>query len=155
MEIDPDSAQVRVPPPLAVLAAILVSWIVHLIHPIPVFHESINGFLGSVLFASGLLLALLCVGLFKAQGTGLPPWKPSTKVVHGGPYRFSRNPIYIGLLIAYLGVIVLINTVWGFVLLIPLFFFFNNYVIPKEEKYLESKFGDEYRAYKTKVRRWI
>ena len=71
------------------------------------------------------------------------------------PYRFSRNPIYVALTGLYLGIAVMLNSLWLIVLLAPLLIVMRLGVIQREEAYLEAKFGAEYTDYKTRVRRWI
>ncbi|NQV80212.1 MAG: isoprenylcysteine carboxylmethyltransferase family protein, partial [Alphaproteobacteria bacterium] len=92
---------------------------------------------------------------FRRAGTAVQPYKPSTTVVTDGVYRFSRNPIYLGLTAFYLGLAFAVNSGWA-ILLLPLVLVVMHYgVIAREERYLEGKFGAAYRDYKNRVRRWL
>jgi protein-S-isoprenylcysteine O-methyltransferase Ste14 len=101
------------------------------------------------------LVALPALRQFIRAGTHPEPWKPTTALVTDGPYRFSRNPMYLGFTFIYLGVACWVNTAWPVVLL-PLVLLVMQYgVILREEAYLERKFGEEYRAFRRRVRRWL
>ena len=104
---------------------------------------------------AGLGLLAACFLRFKAAGTNVPTWMPSTALVISGPYRFSRNPIYLALTIIYLGLALAYGSWWPIVLLAPVLIVMRFGVIGREERYLEAKFGDAYRAYRASVRRWI
>jgi len=88
-------------------------------------------------------------------GTNISPLKPSISLVTSGPYRFSRNPLYVALTLIYAGLTMLLNSWWGFLLLAPVLSVLHIGVVRREEAYLERKFGDEYPAYKGSVRRYI
>ena len=81
--------------------------------------------------------------------------KPTSALVIWGPYRFTRNPMYMGLTTLYVGGTLLLNDLWPLALLPVVIGLVQRRVIAKEEAYLERKFGDEYRAYKAGVRRWV
>jgi len=111
--------------------------------------------IGWALVAVGVALMGSAVMTFRRAGTSLNPAKPTTRVVVHGPYRFTRNPMYVGWVIVYLGCVLLTNTVWPLVSLPVVLVLISRAVIAKEERYLEAKFGDAYRAYKARVRRWL
>ncbi len=92
---------------------------------------------------------------FKRAGTSVDPLKPSTAILTEGPYRISRNPIYIGLTAAYAGIGIAVDAPWVWVLLLPTLVVMHYGVIAREERYLERKFGKEYLDYKARVRRWL
>jgi protein-S-isoprenylcysteine O-methyltransferase Ste14 len=100
-------------------------------------------------------LAGWCFGLFRRAGTNVPTHKPSTAIVTDGPYRFSRNPIYIALTTLSAGIAIWVNSWWMLALLVPTFVIMNIGVVDREERYLAAKFGDEYLSYKARVRRWL
>jgi protein-S-isoprenylcysteine O-methyltransferase Ste14 len=155
MVIDQDSPGVRVPPPLIALAFILMGTGLQWIYPL-YFVPHLFRFVFSVLLIGiGLVVVVYCALVFKKAQTGIKPWEPTTKIVTTGLYRFSRNPIYGGFILVGLGVAFALNSFWIVLLQIPLVFALNRWVIRKEEDYLENKFGDDYRAYKKRVRRWI
>ncbi len=155
IKIDQDSPQIRIPPPLVLLACTLVGLGLHWIHPLPVIPPSFRLILGGIFIGTGFGLVVTSIRLFKKAGTAHIPWKTSTKLVFGGFYRLTRNPIYLGFVLIALGVAFEVNNLWGVITTIPLVVFLDRYPIRKEEHYLEQKFGDEYRAYKKQVRRWI
>jgi protein-S-isoprenylcysteine O-methyltransferase Ste14 len=92
---------------------------------------------------------------FERAGTNHGTHKPATALVTGGLNRFSRNPIYISLSLIYAGIALLANSAWALVLLVPLLIVMHYGVIVREERYLEMKFGEDYRRYKAAVRRWL
>ncbi len=90
-----------------------------------------------------------------AHGTNVNPTLPTTSIVTTGPYRFTRNPLYLGLTMIYLGLTLAINTWWSLLLLVPVLFVMHFDVVLREERYLERKFGDTYRQYRAHVRRYL
>jgi len=118
---------------------------------------------GSVLrFGLGGLLLLLGFGLmglalraFRAVGTHVEVYRPATELVVTGPYRFTRNPIYIGMTVAYLGAGFLTDSLWVLVLALPALGVMHYGVVLREEAYLTPKFGERYQEYMRRVRRWI
>ena len=155
MKVDQDSPQIRIPPPLALLLCTLIGLGLHWIHPLSVIPPSWCLIAGGVFIGLGFALIITSIRLFKAAGTNHIPWKTSTKLVFSGFYRLTRNPIYLGFVFIGLGVAFEVNSLWIVLMMIPLVVFLDRYPIRKEEIYLEQKFGDEYRAYKKQVRRWI
>ena len=111
--------------------------------------------LALVLILGGLFLDGMAAGVFRRLGTAVEPWKPSTVLATGGLYRFSRNPIYLGFAITYVGLAVGMDSPITLLLLIPCLLVVDRFVIQKEETYLAAKFGAEYDAYRNRVRRWL
>ena len=111
--------------------------------------------LGLALGGFGLFLILWAARRFSGAGTAIPPYRPTTALVTDGPYRRSRNPIYLGMAFIYLGVVS--GTVsLGALVLLPLVILVMEFgVIRREERYLETRFGAAYRSYRSQVRRWI
>jgi protein-S-isoprenylcysteine O-methyltransferase Ste14 len=107
------------------------------------------------LIIGGLLLDGAAAGYFRRLGTAVEPWKPSTVLATSGLYRFSRNPIYLGFAITYVGLAVAMDSVLVLLLLIPCLFVVDRFVIQREERYLSAKFGADYDAYRARVRRWL
>jgi protein-S-isoprenylcysteine O-methyltransferase Ste14 len=81
--------------------------------------------------------------------------RPTTAIVFTGPYRFTRNPMYLGLALLQAGLAMVTNSLWPLLTLAPVIVAVRRLVIDREERYLEAKFGEEYRAYKARVRRWV
>ena len=110
---------------------------------------------GAVLFAAGAVIAGWGLVLFRKAKTTTVPGKSSAQLVTSGPYRFTCNPMYVGLTLAYLGEAGLLKQLWP-VILLPLTIAYVNWtVIPVEEAKLEEVFPGAYRQYRSRVRRWI
>ncbi len=156
MKIDKDSAQVRVPPPFLLLACLGIGGVLQWRLPLPLGSGLVlRSVLGCVLIAAGLATVLSCARMFKKDETELAPWKPTSRLVIRGLYLYSRNPIYLGFVVFGLGVSVAADSLWIVGMLLPLVVLLRYAVIAREERYLEQKFGQEYRAYRQRVRRWI
>lgn len=111
--------------------------------------------LALALIVGGLLLDGMAAGLFRRRGTAVEPWKPSTALIIEGPYRLSRNPIYVGFAATYAGLAIAMDSWIALILLAPCLFVIDRFVIQREEHYLARKFGTAYDAYRQKVRRWL
>lgn len=149
-----DNAGVIVRPPVLYVAALAAMLVLRWLWRLPIF--------GGAVFWPGLALVALAVGLLiwgrqtlVAGGTNVDPSLPSTTIVTAGPYRFSRNPLYVGLAAVYLGLTLALDTWWGIVLLAVVLIVMHQGVIRREERYLEQKFGDRYRQYRAAVRRYL
>ncbi len=94
-------------------------------------------------------------GQFRRHNTSFKPHEPSTALITEGPYRFSRNPMYLALSLLYAGIGIAADSPWTLALLVPLLIVLHYGVIIREERYLERKFADAYRRYKSSTRRWL
>jgi protein-S-isoprenylcysteine O-methyltransferase Ste14 len=151
-----DTSGVRFPPPLIYAGGFAAAYGVHRLLPIQVWPESTAvDMLGWGLLVAGVLLAVSAAFLFRRAGTTPNPTKPTAALVIWGPYRFTRNPMYVGMATLYLGGTLLLNDPWPLALLPVVIALVQRYVIAREEAYLERKFGEAYRAYRARVRRWI
>jgi protein-S-isoprenylcysteine O-methyltransferase Ste14 len=110
---------------------------------------------GWAVFWIGMIVAHSGVATFWLAGTTMFPFKPASALVQHGPYKFTRNPMYLGLTIAYVGLALALNTAWPLILLPLMLWLLVKTVIEREEQYLVATFGDEYLAYKKRVRRWL
>lgn len=110
---------------------------------------------GCFLFACGLAFAAWAIASFRRAGTRVETYKPTTTIVAMGPYRFSRNPIYVGMVLGLIGLAVGFDSLWLVVALAVFCLVIRYGVIAREEAYLERKFGAGYLAYKDRVRRWL
>ncbi len=110
---------------------------------------------GLALFALGGGFGLWGVLTFLREGTNIPPDEPALKVVTSGPYRFTRNPMYLGMLIMLLGLALIFSLEWYLLLWLPFFATLHNGVVIREEAYMEKKFGQEYSDLLKRTRRWI
>jgi len=157
MDIDQDSAGVKFMPPAA-FAGTLVAGLAlgrFLGSPdLPLSHATERG-IGWLAAILGVGIVFSAIGLFRSAGTDPQPWKRTTALVTEGVYRWSRNPMYFGMALAYAGVAIWLDSLVTLLLLIPLVFVIQREVIEREEAYLTAKFGERYLAYKGSVRRWI
>ncbi|MDH3242608.1 MAG: isoprenylcysteine carboxylmethyltransferase family protein [Alphaproteobacteria bacterium] len=110
---------------------------------------------GAAAIAAGLLLIVWAGLTFRSHGTRPEPWKPSTVVVDNGPYRFSRNPMYLGFSLVHVGVGIAADSIWIIATVVPSLVVMRYGVIEREERYMEAKFGETYLRYKRAVRRWL
>lgn len=110
---------------------------------------------GAALAAAAAGLGAAALGRFRRAGTAVEPWRPSTALVTDGVYRFTRNPIYLAMALLYVASALAMDSAVALVLLPPLLALVQIGVISREERYLERKFGDEYRRYRSSVRRWM
>lgn len=110
---------------------------------------------GAVIFLLGGILAAWGWLIFRRAKTTRLPGQASTKMVTWGPYGFTRNPMYLGLFVAYLGEAGILRQLWPALLLPLVFVFLNWIVIPVEEAKLQEVFGARYREYRMRVRRWL
>ena len=113
-----------------------------------------TGAIGGVLFGVGVIIAGWAQWLFRKVRTTTVPGQRSASLITSGPYRFTRNPMYVGLTLAYLGEAGMLRQVWPVVLLPLTIAYLNWIVIPVEEARLHDVFGEEYERYRARVRRW-
>ena len=150
-----DAPGVIARPPFIYLGFLVLGLMLNWLWPQPLLPETLRYTLGGALIALGLALALLSIRRFKAAGTNFDTQKPDTAILTEGPYRLSRNPIYMGLTAVYAGIGVAMDAPWIWLTLMPALAVMHYGVILREERYLERKFGQEYLAYKAQVRRWL
>lgn len=151
-----DFADVILPPPVLYLGAVVALVILRWIKQWPIFAES------TFTLYAGAALAVLAVGLgvwavatLRRAGTNVDPRKSSTTVVTEGPFHYTRNPIYVGFAVLFLGITLALNSWWGVALLLPILVVMHRGVIRREEYYLEKKFGGDYLRYKYSVSRYV
>lgn len=148
-------AGVHFPPPFIYLAGIVIGALLEQILPLyepPAGPAALAGF---VLVVLGIALSSASVGRFRAAETSAIPNRPASVLVTSGPYKFTRNPMYLALAIVYVGSALIVRMIWPLILLPAVLFTVVRYVIRREERYLESVFGDEYRRYRASTRRWL
>jgi protein-S-isoprenylcysteine O-methyltransferase Ste14 len=157
MSQEPATAGVIAPPPLIFLAFLAVGLLADRLWPL----WRIGGPAGlrwaaaALLTAAGLGLIVSAALRFRQAKTPPEPWKPSTSIVGAGPYRFTRNPMYLGMFTIYLAIALAADSLVTLLLTTPLAAIVELFVVRREERYLEAKFGDAYRTYRSRVRRWI
>ena len=150
-----DTAELPFPPPFVFLTFLLVGAILSALFPINLLTIAPRLILGVGLVAIGFYIASRAFREMTLAHTPIDPFEPTTALVTNGPYRFSRNPIYLSLSLAYLGIAVALNAAWAVVLWPIMLITLTQVIVVREEKYLEAKFGEAYTQYKSKVRRWI
>ena len=150
-----DNPGVIAPPPLIYMAGLIVGYAIDYLWPAPFLPAAVQFSVGGALIVAGLVLALTAMRLFSRAGTNLRPDRLSTELVLEGPYGFSRNPMYISLTLTHLGIAIAVDSAWMIAMVIPVLIIMNQGVIAREERYLERKFGDDYRRFKQSVRRWL
>ncbi len=149
-----DRANVIIPPPIAWALAFLAGLALDWARPLPFDRPGLR-LIGIMVVAAGIALALTAVVAFRRSGTHLEPYKPTTAIVSDGPYRFTRNPIYLGMFLGQVGLALAINSIWLLVTLLPFYLVIRHGVVAREERYLERKFGRTYLDYQSRVRRWL
>jgi protein-S-isoprenylcysteine O-methyltransferase Ste14 len=142
-------------PPLVYLTSIVIGALLQRATPLPFLPRALTAPLGASLVVLALALFAYSAGKFRAAGTPVPARKPTTAIVRTGPYRLSRNPIYLAFSLLQLGIATWVNSVWLLVTLALAVALIHFVVIPREEQYLERRFGDQYLEYKASVRRWL
>lgn len=152
----PDNPGVIAPPPLIYAGGLVIGLLLQNKFPLPFLPKGWQqAVFGSTLI--GLAVIIVRQGFQEMQRaqTNVNPMLPATSLVVDGPFRFSRNPLYLSMALFYTGVAILANALWPILLLPVVQFVMRVGVIEREERYLERKFGERYLSYKAKVRRWI
>jgi len=145
----------RLYPPHYLLLSILSIVGIDSFLPVP-FVSSAISLVGGVLFLfSGIVLTASAARLFSKAKTGIVPFSESTKLVVSGAYRFTRNPMYLGMFCCLIGVTLLVNNVMGLLVLLLFFFIIRQLFVLKEEVLMQETFGDDYAQFKARIRRWI
>jgi protein-S-isoprenylcysteine O-methyltransferase Ste14 len=152
---DADTAGVPFPPPLFFVIGFLVGVGLELLWPIP----GLPTLPALLIAAAGGALWLYLDGAasfsFRRAGTSIIPFKPTTALVTSGPYRVTRNPMYVGMAALHIALAVAFGVIWALIVLPLVLIAVDRLVIAREERYLERKFGAEYTAYGQRVRRWL
>ena len=149
-----DTAGVVAPPPLIYALAIVAGIVLDRFVPLPLAGSAARP-LGVGIGIAGLLLAIWAIVTFHRAGTPAPTRRPTTTIVSHGPYRFSRNPIYVGFTAMQIGLAISRDAAWLLLTLLPALAVMSVGVIAREERYLTRKFGEAYTSYRTRVRRWV
>lgn len=146
----------KIKPPLVGFALIGIGVGIHFAFPAQIFDETwIQLLVGVPVAIGGLAIGLIANLGFHRVGTDDSFSKPTAFIVQDGAHKYSRNPMYVGMVLIALGVMLAVNTAWGLLVVPVLILYFQYGVIRNEERYLEQWFGDEYRDYKSHVRRWL
>lgn len=157
MKTSSDGARVHFPPPLIYLGGLALGLTAARLLNLPGFalEPAVRDLLSGALMVVGLAVMFAGAGLFLRRGTAIVPFKPASCLVTSGIYRWTRNPMYLGMALLYLGLSILLDCLPALVLLPLVLAIVQKAVIGREEAYLERAFGDDYLAYRNRVRRWI
>ena len=151
----PDTAGVIAPPPLIYLSGWLAGWLLGRIYPLSWLPDALTWPVGGLLMVCGVTCAGFAFRAMRRAQTPVDPYSPSTALVVEGPYRYTRNPLYLALTLFYVALAGLVNSAWPLLLLPLVLLVMQQGVIAREERYLEQKFGEQYVRYKSRVRRWL
>ncbi len=152
---DKKGPAVKTPPPLIFLTFLLFAYGVEQYLPLNVGQSPLLNMICVVTIVIGLGSLIHVAIMFRQAKTSIEPWKPTSTIITGGLYAYSRNPIYVGLCLIQIGLGLYLNSLWVVLSFLPAATLVNYLVVHKEEHYLEKKFGDEYLRYKQRVRRWL
>ena len=150
-----EHAGVLVIPPLLYLGAVAAGLLLEWLAPLGWRAAPLTRAAGIGLVAAGLALAGWARRTFRRLGTDVHPRRPTTALAWDGPYRFTRNPMYVGLTAGYVGLALATSSIWTALLLIPVAILMHWGVVRREERYLDAKFGESYRAFRSRVRRYL
>ena len=151
----PDNPGVRVPPPALYALAVIGGYVLNRRWPLPVGDAVFITIVAWALTLAWLALTVSSIGNFRRARTSMIPVRPATALVIAGPYRFTRNPMYVGLAALTVALALFMNAWWPIVLLVPVLVIVRRFVIAPEERYLQRRFGADYVAYMHRVRRWV
>ena len=154
----PDNPGVIAPPPLIYAVPLIAGLIFHVLFPVRLI-LFLPRIVRSILSGSFIGFALTFVSIafrtMRRANTHVDPRQPATSLVVDGPFQITRNPLYLSMTIFYIGVTLLVNTLWTAILLPLILFVMRKGIIDREERYLERKFGEQYLRYKARTRRWL
>jgi len=155
MADDQDNPGIRVPPPLIYLLPLLVGLLLDRRSHVPFLPRTAARSLGWSLLGGGILLSRWFLQTMREADAPVRTDRPVPRLSTEGPFRYSRNPGYLSLAMLYAGIAVLRNALWAILFLPLALYVIQREVIGREERYLERTFGEEYLAYKARVRRWV
>jgi protein-S-isoprenylcysteine O-methyltransferase Ste14 len=154
--LETGTSQIIAPPPLLYLAAMLIGSLLHVITSATLYpNDYFLSMLGALVFVVSAVFARWAFLTMKTAGTSASPYESSQNLTTTGPFKYSRNPIYVAMTGLYIGFALLINAIWPLIMLIPLLAIMQWGVIFREERYLNEQFGKAYLNYKKNVRRWL
>lgn len=150
-----EHANVIAPPPLIYGVSLLVGLLLQRVSPRPFLARTTGRVVGLIFIITGFLTGLTAALTMRRANTSLRPDTPTTAIVDTGPFRYTRNPIYLGFTLMYTGIACFANALWPIVILPFVLAVMQRGVIEREEQYLTRKFGLLYTQYQTRVRRWL
>jgi len=153
-DTEPSPAEILAPAPVLGLGAFLIGVGLHLLNPISVFPTPLNFIGGGILVVVGVGILLTALRTMHQINKSPPHEDEPSELLTDGPFKYTRNPLYLGIIVIYLGLTGLLNSLWPLAPLLVLVWYFDR-VARREEAYLDSKFGDEFSQYRENVRRWL
>ena len=154
----PPHPGIKFPPPLVYVAGFLAGWLIGRRWPLAIFgadRAALRQVLAALCILVALSLILAAFTTFRRARTAIIPMFPASGVVTTGPYRVTRNPMYVSMLVLYVGIALIVNGWWPLIVLPLVVLLIDRAVIAREERYLRGAFPKEYAAYCDSVRRWI
>jgi protein-S-isoprenylcysteine O-methyltransferase Ste14 len=155
MKSKEDSAHILAAPPFFFIIPLLIGTVMEYFVPTKIFSTIASIIIGLIFSWASLPFFILSLKSFFKAKTTFDARNSTTSLVTTGIYKISRNPAYLSLVLLYIGISFLINSIWILLLVVPAFYSIQKFCIEREEKYLEGKFGEQYLAYKKQIRRWI
>jgi len=152
---DTGTAGVIARPPVLFLTVLLLGFVSDRLLPLPFPLSGLTWVLAATLILIGLAFFAAAIRNFLRARTPVPTNQPTRVLVTTGIHRWTRNPIYLGMFLLYLGIGIAVRSPWILILTLPLAILIRYGVVAREEAYLERRFGDAYRDYKARVRRWL
>jgi protein-S-isoprenylcysteine O-methyltransferase Ste14 len=150
-----DNPGVRLPPPLLYAAVVFVGYLLNRRWPLHVGHHNVVQLFAWTLTFAWLALTIASIGKFWGARTSIVPIRPASALVISGPYRFTRNPMYVALALLTVAIGLFTDNWWPILLLVPALWVVAHLFIAPEERYLERRFGADYVRYAGRVRRWL
>ncbi len=150
-----DTAPHGVPPPLLYLGALVVGLLLSAFVPTPVLSGAPASAAGLILILAGIVVMATAFAAMRRAGESPSPMAPTHSLVTGGPFQYTRNPIYVAFTLIYAGVAVALSSAWALVLLLVVLVIMDRNIIVSEERYLQGRLGDSYAQYRARVRRWL
>jgi protein-S-isoprenylcysteine O-methyltransferase Ste14 len=152
---NPDHPDIIAWPPLIFVAGAVISTLAHFVYRVPLMRYSISLLIGVFLAVLSAALAIWAARTMKASGTNVRPDRPALTIVKSGPYKFTRNPMYLSLCVLQLAIGFFLEGWTPICFVLVLGFVLHFGVVLREETYLERKFGEQYISLKLQVRRWL
>lgn len=155
----PETAGVIIRPPVLYGGTLLLALVIDRFAPLAFVGDFMTTAwriaAGCAVVALGIAVLAAAMRSFASVGTPVPTWQPTVALASSGPYRWSRNPIYLGLTAVYFGIALAADCAWALIALPLVLAIMRFGVIAREERYLERRFGAAYAEYRARVRRWL
>jgi protein-S-isoprenylcysteine O-methyltransferase Ste14 len=151
----PNPTPPKLVPPFWFLVGIGVMVLLHRTLPLATLVRRPWNWIGLAVLLAAVALSISGAALFRRRGTAVRPLTPSSLLVTDGPYRFTRNPMYLGLTLGLIGIAILLGSASPLLVIPPFVWWISTRFIAREEQFLTEQFGESYLQYKRQVRRWV